>query len=275
MFRADLHCHSLYSDGSLSPNQLIDLAKERNLQGLSLTDHDTFEGFFAGVAYAKEVGLRWMPGIEISTEFEGHNIHLLGYCFDVNDQELSTLCLKLKNDRKIRNRGILGLLAKMGISIDEEELLKIGDKGSVGRPHIAQILLQRGLVTSINQAFKKYLGEYKPAYYKTKRLQIEEAIKAIQKAGGLAVLAHPHLIRDINLVDKLLKLPLDGLESFYSRFPRSQEEKWIQIANDKGWIKTGGSDFHGAPKPEIRLGISWVGEETFNFMWDKWKTKLT
>lgn len=271
MFKADLHCHSTFSDGSLDPKELLNLAKSIGLSGLSLTDHDTFEGFFFGKDYAEEIGMKWLPGIEISTEYQNKNVHLLAYSFDPYDTAFGDFCTNLKNSRKSRNLGILKLLSKLGMEITEEELASEGAKGSIGRPHIANVLIKKGYVNSVNEAFRKYLGDGKPAYFEQEKVKITDAIERVHKAGGYAILAHPHLIRDANLVDRLLHLPLDGIECFYSRFPRSREEKWLSIVKKKNWIATGGSDFHGASKPETNLGISWVESDIFDILWKRWK----
>ncbi len=261
MFRADLHCHSCLSDGTDTPEELIDLAIEMGLSGLSITDHDTVAAYPRALEYAARKNFSVITGVEFSASYKGDPVHVLGYGYDYTNREICDLCFHHQHRRHERNEKILLNLAKMGIEIPYEEL---GSEGTIGRPHIAQALQKRGIVTTIKEAFDRYLGEGKDAYDPGEPITVEETIEAIHAGGGKAVLAHPHLLKRTSTIRFALQQIFDGLEGYYARLPVNQEKKWIDIAHNKGWIITGGSDYHGSVKPLNVLGSSWVGEDVFN-----------
>lgn len=261
MFKADLHCHSSLSDGTDTPKQLVDLALELGLSGLSITDHDTIAAYPSVLEYAAKKNLQMITGVEFSASYRFDPVHVLGYGYDPENHEIQLLCHHHQNRRHERNEKILENLAKMGIHISYDEL---GSEGSIGRPHIAQILQKRGVVSSIKEAFDRYLGEGKAAYDPGEPITVEETIHTIHAAKGKAVLAHPHLLKRSSTIRYALSLPFDGLEGYYAKIPLDQEQKWIDIAKQKGWIVTGGSDYHGSVKPLNILGSSWVTEDAFN-----------
>ncbi len=261
-FRADLHTHSSFSDGTDSPETLIQLALDTGLSGLSITDHDTIAAYAEALPIAKEKGLLLLPGVEFSSASQ---VHVLGYAFNLKSEAIADLCARHKTRRLDRNLKILEKLKGLGIRIEIEELGKEGH--TVGRPHIAQALINRGQVETIQEAFDRYLGEGKPAFDPGEQVTTLETIEVIHKAGGKAVIAHPHLLKRSTLIRQLLQMPFDGLEGYYARFSPSQEKKWINTAEDKGWLTTGGSDYHGSNKPFNFLGSSWVGKETFDLLY--------
>ena len=267
-FRADLHCHTTCSDGTVSPREIIKLAKQVGMSGLSITDHDTIEAYQSAVSCAKTEGLELIPGVEFSTTHRGVSIHILGYAFSLKSDAIHSLCKKHRERRIKRYLAILEKLEQNDMPISEGELLSAHPEGSIGRPHIALAMMQKGYVSSVDQAFKKYLGEGKLCYTKGHAFPVEETIDVIHKGGGLAVIAHPHLIRNASITQDLLNMPFDGIEGYYARFPPSEELKWIEIGKEKGWFITGGSDFHGEVKPHLPLGCSWVGPETFQLLSD-------
>lgn len=262
IFRADLHCHSTFSDGTDTPEMLIRQAVDIGLSGLSITDHDTLAAYAEALEFARRLNMRLLPGIEFSASYQGHPIHILGYAYALEAEPLLRLCERHRRRRLDRNRKILERLKGLGILIDEGEL-EI-ENHTVGRPHIANLLIEKGIVSSIQEAFDRYLGEGKRAYDPGEPVSVAETIEAIHAGKGLAVIAHPHLIKRRNIVRNLLKMPFDGIEAYYARFPPKLEREWIQIGTEKNWIITGGSDYHGGNKPYNLLGTSWVGEETFN-----------
>ena len=237
--------------------ELIQLAKQMGLKGLSITDHDSIDAYEEAVPAAKAAGIRLGTGVEFSCEFQGISLHLLGYDFDLKNPQIQELCQRHKKRREIRNLAILAKLDKAGMPIRYEEL-----KGTtIGRPHIAQLMVEKGYVKNLREAFNQYLGEGKKCYDPGTPFTVEEAIEVIHAAGGKAFVAHPQLLPDAFPVEDLLKLSLDGLECFYCRLFK---KSWADYAEAKGWIKSGGSDFHGSAKPENELGCSGVDEETFN-----------
>ncbi len=268
MFRADLHTHTTCSDGSFTPEELVRHALERGLSGLSITDHDTVEAYTEVIPLAAELGLRLLPGIEFSATAERGNVHILGYGFRLDDPGLLALCERQVERREARNSKMLKLLAQHNMPISEEEMKsaakRFPHKKVFGRPHIAQAMIEKGYVPDFDQAFRRWIGDGRPGYDPGEPITVQETIDTLHAAGGYAVIAHPHVMRDKVLLRQLLDMPFDGIEGYYAAFPRWVEKEYIAIGESKGWIVTGGSDFHGAPKPHIHLGISWVNEETFN-----------
>lgn len=259
-FRADLHCHSTCSDGSCTPQELIDLAIEKGLSGLSITDHDTVDAYSA---ISDNRGLKLLTGVEFSTVLNGKSVHILGYGIDVSSQKLLDFCAKHQERRRTRNRGILSLLEKQGMVISEEELFAIAGH-TVGRPHIAELLVSKGYVDSHQKAFQKYIGDGKSCYIQGDHFSIEETLDIIHGAGGISVLAHPHLYHGKRFVKTVLEKGIRGLECDYACFPKAQNAPWHRLAEELSLLKTAGSDFHGKKKPGIPLGASCVDEKTFS-----------
>jgi 3',5'-nucleoside bisphosphate phosphatase len=267
-FRADLHCHSCFSDGTDTPEQLIQRALESGLSGLSITDHDTIAAYPEALEIARQKGLLLLNGVEFSASYRGEPVHILGYAYHLQSEAIAALCKRHKTRREERNRRILEKLRSLGIPIEPEEIDLSDFKGSRGRPHIAYALLKRGIVHSIQEAFERYLAEGKPAYDPGEPLSVEETIQTIHQAKGRAVLAHPHLIKRSTTVRAMLQMPFDGLECYYARMTAGQEKKWIDLAQQRKWLITGGSDYHGGTKPHNVLGSSWVGRETFDLLYN-------
>ena len=262
--RIDLHCHSTYSDGSLTPIELLELAKQEGFNAIAITDHDTFAGYFeaakASVSYAIDV----LPGIEISTELAKESVHVLGFAFDPYNEKLLQFCLEQRLRRIERNRAILQKLTAAGMPLTEDEIVTSTDPlHTYGRVHIACAMWKKGYVKDIAQAFKRYIGDTKSCYVSAKHCSVEEAIAIIHQAKGKAVLAHPHLIERKSTLRALMQLPFDGIEAIYSRFSEQENRRWILCANEKGWFVTGGSDFHGLAKPYTRLGCALTSQEVF------------
>jgi predicted metal-dependent phosphoesterase TrpH len=261
---ADLHCHTTCSDGSASPVEVIQLAKQLGLKGLSITDHDTIDAYQTAIPAAKAAGLLLGTGVEFSCEFQGISLHLLGYDFDLKNLALHQLCQRHRKRREFRNQAILAKLSEAGMPIDYEELVALVAKAQgniIGRPHIAQLMVEKGYVKNLREAFNHYIGEGKKCYDPGEPFTVEEAIEVLHSAGGKAFVAHPQLLPDEFPIKDLLKLPFDGLECYYSRLFK---KSWVEIAQEKGWIMSGGSDFHGSIKPETELGCCGVDQETFN-----------
>jgi predicted metal-dependent phosphoesterase TrpH len=263
MFRADLHCHTLFSDGSMTPEELLHHAKEAGLAGISITDHDNIEAYAEAYAIAKRLGLLLGNGVEFSSLFQNLSVHILGYDFDLDSSSIQKLCQRHQQRRIKRNKKILEKLGRLGMWIFEEELLAI--KGhTVGRPHIALLMIKKGYVSTLKEAFNLYIGDGKPCFDPGESISAEETISVIHQGGGKAFIAHPHLLENARKVKELLKLPFDGIECYYANLPQEREKRWIRIAKEKGWLISGGSDFHGTAKEYIQLGCSWVDEEAFH-----------
>lgn len=257
----DLHMHSTCSDGTLLPEELIILAAEKGLKGISITDHDSLNAYPDAFIHGKKHQITVIPGIELSCHFKDKSTHILGYSFDYKHPSLTALCERHKMRRVNRNLEILNKLRSLEIDISEEEL-NANASGAVGRPHIAKILVQRGLVADIADAFKIYLGEGKKAYCPGETFSVEEAIQVIHEAKGFVVLAHPHLHYSHAFVRELLdNHTFDGIECEYAIMPKSKNAPWSNLAKQRNLLITGGSDFHGAIKPMIPLGSATVQED--------------
>lgn len=269
-FRADLHCHTTCSDGTATPQEIIQLACNLGLQGLSITDHDTIAAYQEAVPAAQIRKLPLISGLELSAVHRETSVHILAYSFSLASEYLIQFCRQHQERRELRNQAILNLLAAHGMPLELEDLPKeefvLQLKHSIGRPHIALAMMKKGYVHSIQQAFHNFIGEGKPCYVPSAAFSVEETIEMIHRANGLAVIAHPHLIENAAILKDLLEMNFDGIEGYYARFPLSAHERWLKIGAKKGWIITGGSDFHGTIKPNISLGCSWVNEETFTIL---------
>ena len=267
-FRADLHTHTYCSDGTDAPFILLEKAKQIGLQGLSITDHDTLDAYTPELfEYAQKLSIQLLSGIELSSEEAGASIHLLGYHVDIGSKRLHSFLKEMIVRRGERNRNILAKLKGLGLCIEEEELLAsaahLYPHRTIGRPHIAELMVQKGYVPTMQFAFERYLKEGALCFTPGIRFSPREAIEEIHLAGGKAVLAHPHFYKPGPLLKHLLTLPLDGIECYYGTMRKEQERPWLDLAAKHQLIATGGSDYHGAVKPHIALGCSWVGRETF------------
>jgi 3',5'-nucleoside bisphosphate phosphatase len=264
-FRADLHCHSTCSDGSFTPQELMAHAIKLGLKGLSITDHDTTQAYEILSPLAQQLEIKLVSGVEFSSHIKGASVHILGYAFNPFHPQILALCQRHQQRRKDRNLEILKRLKALNLNLSMEEILENerNQPHSIGRPHVAKGLVKKGYVSSIQEAFKKYLGEGKAAYAPGAVVSVEETLQVIHDAGGIAIIAHPHLIEQPSLVQDLLQMNFDGIECYYGNFNADQNKPWVKIADKKGWLKTGGSDFHGTIKSFVTLGSAWVDYDTF------------
>ena len=259
-FRADLHIHTTCSDGSHSPQAVLELAHAAGLSGLSITDHDTIQAYTPEIyAMASDLKLELLKGVEISSEWEGLTVHILAYAFDPG---LQVFLDQVAMRRKERNRKILDKLKKKGIEIDEAELHSNGPSQIVGRPHIADALIRKKAVASVKEAFEKYLRDGASCYSQGGKFTPYEVCEAIHQQNGKAVLAHPHFLKRGRFLNQILSLPFDGIECYYARMLKESEKPWLKIALQRHWISTGGSDYHGRLYDQI--GSSWVNETIFH-----------
>jgi 3',5'-nucleoside bisphosphate phosphatase len=245
MQAADLHAHTTASDGTFTPRELVELAHRNGLAAIAVTDHDTTDGVAEATAIGRELGVEVVPGIEISTEFEGKEVHVLGYYYDPNHEGLQDLIKRMREDRVTRMDRMIEKLKHAGLDITREEVLAEAQGGSIGRPHIARILMRKGYVSDIPDAFDKYLGTGKPGYVERLKILPEEAVKLILAAGGSPVVAHPGLVGKDYLFDTLVPHGLVGLEAYHPDHDPAKREHYAALAKHHGLIATGGSDFHG------------------------------
>lgn len=262
----DLHVHSTASDGTLTPSEIIAMAVQFGLKAIAITDHDTLAGSAAAMAGGIPSTLHFLTGIEISAaappgfQVNG-SVHILGYGIDPDDSALNSLLSRLKTARENRNPKIIARLNSLGMALNTEELAGIVGDAIAGRPHIAQLMMEKGLVASINEAFDRYLGKNKPGYVDKYRVPMADAINAIHAAGGIAVLAHPFLndMTDPKLFEGFLQtlqsMGLGGIEAIYPDHPEAATAEYCRLARQYGLLITGGTDFHGDVTPGIQMGV--------------------
>jgi predicted metal-dependent phosphoesterase TrpH len=245
--RFDLHLHTTASDGRLSPEEVVRTAPQLGLAVISITDHDSVDGIAPGLKAAEKYPpLQVIPGVECSTDVPRGEVHVLGYFIDYTNPELIIKLAAFRNSRKVRAQKMIDKLATMGISIDWNRVEDIAGAGSVGRPHIAQAMLEKGYVPSLKEAFNRYIGREAPAYVEREKMTPEEVVQLITRVGGLAVLAHPSDIDDLeHLIPRLQRVGLVGMEVYYNNYPLKTIQHLASLAHKHALVATGGSDFHG------------------------------
>lgn len=249
---ADLHTHSTFSDGLLTPTELVALACETGLSALALTDHDTAGGLEEFKRAAKAAGVQAIGGIEISAYFHDQPLHILGYGIDPSHPVLGQELARMQQIRSERNEKIRKKFAGLGISISAEELLDSG-RGQIGRPHFARLLVAKGVVSSEEEAFARFLRKTGAAYVAKEKYPVSRAISCIREAGGVAVLAHPWCTRNSitalpGLINRLLDIGLEGIEAYYPSHPQPVQQKLLDLAEKLQILVTGGSDYHGGER---------------------------
>lgn len=257
----DLHTHSTASDGSMSPAELVRHAKASGLAAIALTDHDTVDGIEEAIEEGENIGIEVLPGIEIGVDFR-REMHILGYFKDKNYMNIADKISFLKKNREERNNKTIKKLNEMGVYITIDDVQKKAKGNIVGRPHIAEAMVEKGYAGSITDAFTRYLAYGKPAYFKKEKLTPCEGIEEITRAGGIPVLAHPILLQfPIQELDSLLyelvSYGLKGIEAYYVENTDSFTDKTIELAKKHNLIITGGTDFHGTFKPDIKIGTGY------------------
>jgi len=261
-YRADLHCHTTCSDGSLTPIEILHLAKKHHLLGLSITDHDTLDAYTNDtLALACELGIDLFVGVELSARLDHTSVHILGYGVNKTDQ-LLRFFMRQRENRDRRNAEILRQLAKRSFVLTQEELARKKTGRGAGRVHIAQLMVEKGYVPSIHAAFDLYIGDHKCCFAENNCFNIQDVVDIVHQAGGKAFIAHPHVIQKREILMALLEVNFDGIECYYSLLSPKREKKWLKVAQQKNWLVSGGSDFHGDIKPRVMLGSSWVDAQT-------------
>jgi len=254
----DLHSHTVCSDGSASPTELVRLAHGAGARAIAITDHDTVAGLAEGRTTAAEFGMEFINGIEISAEYQPGTMHILGYFIDPESRSLGDTLNQLRRAREERNPQIARRLQSLGLDVTYEEVAALAGNEVVGRPHFARVMLNKGYVESIKDAFNSYLAKGAPAYVEKARLSPKASIDLIHDAGGAAVLAHPYQMglswADLKgQLGELVEFGLDGIEAIYSRHSAEDRAAYSELAKERGLLVTGGSDFHGSYKPDISI----------------------
>lgn len=259
MSRIDLHTHTHFSDGSVSPTGLVELAHQQGVSILAITDHDTTEGLPEAMEAAHHLPIEIIPGIELSTEFQGRETHMLGYFIDLADPQFQSRLEQLRATRVDRLHHILDRLHTLKVEISLAEVEHVAGGGTMGRPHIAQMLIEKGYVKGMKEAFDRFLGVRGAAYVRRVVPEAAEIMTWITEAGGIPILAHPYweglgADKTTDSCRTLVEQGLRGLEVFYGTFSARQISINLNLARKFDLLMTGGSDFHGAFKPEISVG---------------------
>ncbi|MCX5699310.1 MAG: PHP domain-containing protein [Candidatus Omnitrophica bacterium] len=252
---ADLHVHTSCSDGTYTPAQLVREGIARGISALAIVDHDTTEAIAEALAEAEGTDLEIIPGIELTAQHENQEIHILGYFLDYRNKELLEKLKLVQLNRVERVYKIIENLEGLGLRLNPATVFSISAKATVGRMHIARALVQDGLAGSIAEAFRKYIGDKSPAYVLGFGLSVPEAIKLIQAAGGVAVLAHPYMLRNDAMIAEFVSYGLEGLEVHYPEHSQAMVNFYLDLAKKLNLLVTGGTDFHGSVKPQIKLGM--------------------
>ncbi len=247
MSQADLHIHSTASDGKYPPEEIVRKAVALGLTIIALTDHDSVDGVEPALNAARAFPqLKVIPGVEISTEDPAGDIHILGYFIDHTNTELGSCLETFRNSRQTRAQRMIDKLGDLGIHLDWQRVQELAGKGAIGRPHIAQAMLEKGYITSLREAFDKYLAHGGPAYVERFKFTPAEAVKLIQHADGLPVLAHPFTANDPeDLIVKLKAVGLVGIEAYYDGYTPDQVNYLVNLAQKHNLITSGGTDYHG------------------------------
>jgi predicted metal-dependent phosphoesterase TrpH len=259
MDRLDLHLHTTFSDGSLPPAEVLALARKVNVSALAITDHDTVDGIPGAIEAGRRLGIEVIPGIEISSRLGSSELHVLGYFLDWKDTILLNHLNRLRDARHERNPLIIEKLNALNIEITYEEVKQLAHTDSVGRPHIARVLMNKGYVNSAKEAFDRYLADGAAAYVPRELPSPAEAIAMFRASRGVPVLAHPSWLDRsqgiYQICDRLKSEGLAGVEVHYSTHRPEQTAQYLEIARHLDLLVTGGSDFHGITKPDIEVGI--------------------
>ncbi len=261
----DLHMHTIHSDGTFTPKELVQLAKRKELSCIALTDHDTLSGVQEAQEEGNRLGVEVIAGIEISVKCDPGTMHILGYFVDRNSKKLQEGLLEIQTARRTRNPMIIEKLNAIGINISLDEVKRESGGDQIGRPHFARVLVKKKYVKDSQEAFNKYLAKGAPAYVDKRKLTSREAIEMIEDAGGVASLAHPKQLKLDSLPDRfeqtieqLRSEGLKGLEVYSSCQSKEEAARYKKTAERLGLLITGGSDFHGANRPQAPLG--WMGD---------------
>jgi len=245
--------HTIFSDSTYTPEELISQSLKNGLSAIGVVDHDTVDGIEPAIRAARDEGIEVLPGIELSAEYEGQEVHILGYLVNYKDKELIEKLEFLKKNRVERIYKIVDKLRDIGVKLEAESVFDVAARGTVGRLHVARAMVNAGLVGSTSEAFRRYIGDTSPAYVCNFKISPAEAINLIKRVNGIPVLAHPYLIKD-ELIPQFVKYGLMGLEAYYSEHSQAMINFYLGLAREYKLLVTGGSDCHGKAKPEAKIG---------------------
>ncbi|MEJ0090380.1 MAG: PHP domain-containing protein [Limisphaerales bacterium] len=251
---ADLHLHTFFSDGTFTPEELVERAHDLGFAAIALTDHDTVEGCERAAAACAKVNMEFITGTELTAEHADTEVHILAYFVDTHNQALLTRIAEFQSVRQNRIREMVAALNKLGIPLKAESVFALANCKSPGRPHVARALVNQKLIGSLDEAFERYLKKGRPAWVPKTKMSALEAVELIHQAGGLAVMAHPGLNRSDDIIPALVEAGLDGIECFHTKHSTAMAERYLEIAEKYHLLVTGGSDCHGFSKVKPLIG---------------------
>ncbi len=251
---ADLHLHTIFSDGTYTPDELISESAKCGLSAIAVCDHDTIDGVVPVTAAAKLKDIEVLESIELTAEYSGQEIHVLGYLIDYERKDLKERLDFLKKERVERVYKIADKLKEKGINLKTQDVFNLASQGTVGRLHIARAMVKEGIVKSTYEAFREHIGDKCYGYVLGFKFSAEEAIKLIRSSGGIPVLAHPYIMNNDDFIPKFVDYGLMGLEAYYPEHSQGMVNAYLRLAEKYNLLVTGGSDCHGNAKPEAKIG---------------------
>lgn len=251
---ADLHLHTFYSDGTYSPAELVEKACKADLACIAVADHDTTEAVGPAIIAANKSDIEVIPAIELTSEMDGLEVHILGYCIDYQNPPLIKQLNLFREKRLERMQKMLDKLRQLKINVELADLLQLAGKGTLSRLHLARLLVKEGYAQSISEVFQKFIGDSSPAYVSGFQLTPQGAIRLLKDSGGISVLAHPYTLKRENLISVFVDYGLEGLEVYYPEHSPFQTEHYANLARKYNLLITGGSDCHGEAKSQIKIG---------------------
>jgi len=251
---ADLHLHTQFSDGTFSPEELVAQAGLHDLAAVALTDHDTVEGCARAALASRVAGIDFIPGTELTADQEGHELHVLGYCLDIQNPRLLAEIAHFQTVRQNRIREMVARLQAIRVPLEAQSVFDLANCRSPGRPHVARALVKAGLCANLDEAFERFLKKNRPAWVPKFKMSAARAIELIHQAGGLAVLAHPGLNRSDEVIPAMVEAGLDGIECFHTKHTATTSQHYLHIAERFRLLVTGGSDCHGFSKGKPLIG---------------------
>lgn len=256
--QADLHLHTFYSDGTDAPEQVVEHVKASGLSAMAITDHDNTEALAIAAPVAQRLGLQLISGIEMSASTDEADVHLLGFLIDPEEPMLKQHLAEQQARRVRRVHEVVARLAKVGVTLDVQEILDVAGQGTVGRPHVARVLLKHGYISKLSDAFTKYIGPKNAGYVPGSPIAPARVIQVIRGAGGVPVLAHPVYLKNDALIEEFVAVGLAGIEVYHSGHGPKEIRRYEEIATRLNLVKTGGSDYHGESREGQPVGSSRV-----------------